>query len=265
MARIVTGRRRIQLAAAGIAVTGGLLVGSASAQLMAPETAPLARAYGAGVHAYFACDYQRAYDELTQAIEAGTDDPRAWYFRGLAAAKLGRLDEVEADFATAANREADAAADWNVSRSLERVQGCDRLALERHRVRARVANLQRRAEAAERRYRYDDRLQPEVLRRVRPAAPSPDPLGLFTEEVDPGPVVEKVETPEDTPTDDGDGAEAKGADVPDDEPEMTIEEPAAEEPLVEDPPAAKAAGDEAEAPLGEPPPAEAPGADVFGN
>jgi tetratricopeptide (TPR) repeat protein len=248
MARILIGKRRIQLAAAGIAMAGGLLVGSASAQLVSLDAAPLARAYGAGVHAYFAGDYQRAYDELTQAIEAGTEDPRAWYFRGLTAAKLGRLDEVEADFATAANRETDAAADWNVSRSLERVQGCDRLALERHRVRARVANLQRRAEATERRYRYDERLQPEVLRRVRPAAPAPDPLGLFTEEVNPGPVVEEVEAPEDTPSDDDERARPKAADVPDDEPEMTIEEPVAEEPPVE-----------------EPPPAEATGAEVFGN
>lgn len=255
MARSVTRGRRIRLAAAGIAVTGGLLVGTASAQLTT-EVAPLARAYGAGVHAYFAGDYQRSYDELTQAIEAGTEDPRAWYFRGLAAAKLGRLDEVEADFATAANREADAAADWGVSRSLERVQGCDRLALERHRVRARVANLQRRTEAAERRYMLNEQRQPDVLRRIRPVGPTPDPLGLFTEEANPGPAVESIATPEDQPVVDDEVVE-EAADAPQDEPEMTVEEPAAEEPLE--------LGDEPRAERADPPTAEAPSADVFGN
>ena len=176
MARIVTQRRRIHLVAAGIAVAGGLLVGNASGQPVADEVASLARAYGAGVHAYFAGDHQRAYDELTQAIEAGTEDPRVWYFRGLAAAKLGRLDEVEADFATAADREATAAADWDVSRSLERVQGHDRLMLERQRIRARVVALQQRTEAAGRRYMTNERRQPEGPHHLGPLLLNPFPL-----------------------------------------------------------------------------------------
>ncbi len=243
MARSITRRLPILLAVVG----GGLLGGTARAQFVAPEVAPLARAYGVGVHAYFASDFQRAYDDLTQAIEAGSQDPRAWYFRGLAALQLGRLDEAKADFERGADLEASAAGDWPVARSLERVQGHQRLALERHRVRARVAAMQQRSEAVRQRYRYDERRQPEVLRRVRPAGPSSDPLGLFTDDPNPGPAVEEVPPPVDPEA--GEPAD----EAPSDGPEMTLEEPAealpAEEPV----------------PAEEPLPAEAPGEAVFGD
>ena len=95
---------RLRNQAAVVALCGGLAAiwaGSGSATPPAYEDPALARAYGSGVHAYFSNDYQRAYDDLTQAVEAGTQDPRAYYFRGLAARKLGLLDEAEADFSTA--------------------------------------------------------------------------------------------------------------------------------------------------------------------
>lgn len=134
----------------------------------AGEHPQLARAYGDGVHAYFAADYQRSYEELSQAIEGGTLDPRAWYFRGLAALKLGRTDEAEADFSTAARREADGTGAWPVSRSLERVQGCDRLKIERHRARAGIARLQEDRLLRDRRYRDTERARDDVTRRLFP-------------------------------------------------------------------------------------------------
>jgi hypothetical protein len=161
------------------AVAAGGLMAAARAEPAMTEVTALARAYGAGVHAYFSGDAQRSYDDLTQAIEAGTRDPRAWYFRGLAALKLGRLDEAEADFSTGALKETEAVGDWGVSRSLERVQGHDRLALERHRVRARVAGLEQRRQAVERRYSQIDSRQSEVLRQRRPEGVSRDPLPAF--------------------------------------------------------------------------------------
>lgn len=139
--------------------------------MSAPTTAepmPLATAFGSGAHAFFACDYQRAYDELSNAIQAGTEDPRAWYFRGLAALRLGRIDEAEADFSSGAERESRGWGTWPVSRSLERVQGPDRLTLERHRARARVAMLQQRRETIERRYSGVDSVGDDVQRRRRP-------------------------------------------------------------------------------------------------
>jgi len=154
--------------------TGGLVAAClavyGATALAAPtiESLPLAAAYGSGVHSYFAGDYQRAYDELSQAIEGGTIDPRAWYYRGLTALKLGRTDEAEADFSAGASREAEGTGAWPVAKSLERVQGCDRLKLERHRTRARVAQIQEDRRRGQLRYLDVERATPEVLRSRRP-------------------------------------------------------------------------------------------------
>jgi tetratricopeptide (TPR) repeat protein len=159
------------------AVAGGALVAvvsdgvAARAQQLTIESLPLAAAYGNGVHGYFAGAYDRAYEDFSSAIEAGSTDPRAWYFRGLAALKLGRSDEAEADFAEGARRESETGGHWPVARSLERVQGSERLALERHRTRARVAMLQRRRDADRRRYSDIEDAQPDVFRRRRPEGP----------------------------------------------------------------------------------------------
>lgn len=159
--------RRVALTTV-LATAGGFVpFGHAKGQMPA-EMAPLAAAYGSGVHAYFAGDYDRSFSSLTDAIAAGIEDPRAWYFRGLAALRLGRMDEAEADFTEGAERESARSGGWAVSRSLERVQGADRLRLERHRVRARVAALQRDRDALRRRISEIDDAQPDVLRRRRP-------------------------------------------------------------------------------------------------
>jgi hypothetical protein len=201
------------------------------------EVTALARAYGAGVHAYFSGDAQRAYDDLTQAIEAGTRDPRAWYFRGLAALKLGRLDEAEADFSTAATRETDAAGDWAVSRSLERVQGHDRLALERHRVRARVAGYEQRRQAVERRYSQIESLQTEMLRERRPEGTTPDPSEKFGGEDIPAAPITPPSAPAEPvePAEPTDGVREEPADEAPAE-EMPAEETPAEPPMAEESP-----------------------------
>lgn len=135
------------------------------------ESAPLKVAYGNGVHAYHGGDFQLSYDELTGVVEAGSTDPRVFYFRGLAALKLGRSDEAEADFQQGANLEASGAGGIGthfISRALERVQGCDRRSLEQYRSRARVAALQRDREATRRRYSDIEEAEADVLRRRRP-------------------------------------------------------------------------------------------------
>lgn len=163
----VQGRLAHVVACAGTAVVA-VAVSAAQPTI---ESLPLAAAYGDGVHAYFAGDFDRAYEDLSQAIEAGTTDPRAYYFRGLAALRQGRSDEAEADFTEGATRESAGLGAWPVARSLERIQGPDRLRLERHRTRARVALLQRqRAEELER-YSQIEAAQPDVLRKRRPVRP----------------------------------------------------------------------------------------------
>ena len=157
------------VATAVFALAGIHSQGPVPAAVPTIESMSLAATYGDGVHAYFASDYQRSYDDMSQVIEAGTADPRAYYFRGLVALKLGRLDESEADFAAGAQQEAEGTGLWPVARSLERVQGCDRLKLERHRTRARVALLQEDRRRNQMRYLDVERAEPDVLRRRRPA------------------------------------------------------------------------------------------------
>jgi len=135
------------------------------------EPAALTVAYGNGVHAFFSGDFASSHDELSSVIEAGSNDPRVHYFRGLAALKLGRMDEAEADFQQGANLEAEgrgAVSSHVVSRALERVQGCDRLKLEEYRSRARVAGLQRDRAGARQRYSGIEEVEADVLRRRRP-------------------------------------------------------------------------------------------------
>ena len=113
----------------------------------------LGQMYGSGVHVYFSATntrdvaqaqqhYLKAHEYLTSAIKGGTNDPRAYYFRGLAYMKLGRPAEAELDFKKGAKLESgDLNRLYNVARSLRRIQGHERLALENHRVKARMAAL----------------------------------------------------------------------------------------------------------------------------
>jgi hypothetical protein len=186
MAWIGTGFGAVRRGLALAACTGFLAaVGGVAAAPPTTDSLPLAAAYGDGVHAYFAGDFQRAYEDLTQAIEAGTEDPRAFYFRGLAALRQGRSDEAEADFSAGADHESRGLGGWPVARSLERIQGAERLQLERHRMRARVANLQRVREAERLRYSQIEAAQPDVLRRRRPVAPRGGDEGNVFEEPNP--------------------------------------------------------------------------------
>lgn len=180
------------------ACTVALAGTAAAAPVTTIDSLPLAAAYGSGVHSYFAGDYGRSYDDLSQAIEGGTLDPRAYYFRGLAALKLGRMDEAEADFTAGAAREAEGTGSWPIARSLERVQGCDRLKLERHRTRARVASLQESRRRNELRYLDVERGEADVLRRRRPVREQAvDGGSPFIEE--PAPEAVPAEEPLDIP------------------------------------------------------------------
>src|SRR5262245_50950232 len=104
-----------------LVVSFGLALGGIAA---AADDALLGQIYGTGVHAFNQGDYTGAYNSLTSAINGGTSDPRAYYFRGLTYLKLGRGDEAKADFAKGAELEvADSVNEFPVNRSLERVQG----------------------------------------------------------------------------------------------------------------------------------------------
>lgn len=90
----------------------------------------LNRAYGQGVHAYNSGDYDSALTYLNRAIDNGSTDPRAFYFRGLTHAMLNNSKASESDFNKGADLESRGGYSSLVNRSLQRVQGEMRLSLE---------------------------------------------------------------------------------------------------------------------------------------
>ena len=211
-----------------IAITTMIASGSlAAAEFGGEDPVAVRNAIGDGMHAFYAGDYDRSYDALTNAIEAGTDDPRGYYFRGLAALRLGRTSEAEADFTTGADRELATGSMRRVSQSLERVQGHDRLTLERFRSRARLGALQRDREAYGRRYSTIEDASGDVRRRRRPEDIRPElvaPRGMPVGELpNTGAGIEEVPAPAAKPA-----PPAKPGDGFSDEPAAEMEEPAAE-------------------------------------
>ncbi len=173
-------RLRPAFFALAVVITAGA---GMAAEFAGEEPGVVRDAIGGGIHAYHAGDFNRAYDDLTNAIEAGTSDPRSYYFRGLAALRLGRTSEADADFASGAEREATSGSIRRVSLSLERVQGHDRLALERFRARARLGALQREQQAYGRRYSAIEEATGNVRRRRRPEDIRPETVVPGVEEV----------------------------------------------------------------------------------
>jgi hypothetical protein len=156
-----------------VAVSAVLAWGIVSLPISHAQETVLAQLYGTGVHAYFAGDYQQAMTDFTTVADAGTNDPRVYYFRGLASKRLG--GNPYEDFARGAELEAKTIDRfYPVSRSLERVQGSDRVALERYRAQARAAAYQEKQRREQARYEELRRAEDAVLRATPPPAVVPD-------------------------------------------------------------------------------------------
>lgn len=135
---------------------------------------PLARDFmGSGMHAYHSGSFQQSIDDLTAAIDAGSQDPRAYYFRALALLRQGRDDEAVADMQEGALLESGGPGGVVVGRSLERVQGRHRLLLEQYRRRALIEQQARDQRRIEQRYTEMIESEPERLRQRRPEAFTP--------------------------------------------------------------------------------------------
>ena len=102
-------------------------------QTEAQEPKSASDQYAEAVIAYFAKDYNASDSVLTGLIEAGTGDPRIYYIRGLGRHAGGNVDSAEIDFEAGARLEYSGLVRVNVPRSLERVQGPVRQALEKYR------------------------------------------------------------------------------------------------------------------------------------
>jgi len=94
--------------------------------------------FGQAVHAFNKGQYQCAYDLLSSAIGSGSQDPRVYFFRGLATNALQGPGAGADDLQRGAELEANATRVVNVGRSLEKIQGCQRLEIEKYRRNARI-------------------------------------------------------------------------------------------------------------------------------
>jgi tetratricopeptide (TPR) repeat protein len=226
----------------------------------------LGQLYGNGVHAYFAGDAMKAYDQLSSAIASGSSDPRAYYFRGLAYLKLGREPEAIQDFQKGAALETkDLNRSYNVGRSLERVQGWARQKLETYRVDARLAALEEADRIRKVKFETIKREEERVLRKQAAQAeviPTPEiPMepkedtDLFGNPAEPKvPAAEKNADEKKAPADAAPAADNAEKEPAEEKAEMGGDSDAKDNPFKEEP------GD-AEKPAAEKPAAEKPAAE----
>ncbi len=83
-------------------------------------------------------DLKSAQAQLTTLIDAGSSDPRLYFYRGIVSTQLGQ--DGEADFQKGAELEAATGNTSSVNTALERTQGALRTRIEKHRREARAAH-----------------------------------------------------------------------------------------------------------------------------
>ncbi len=86
----------------------GALASASIAGTAQAQDGALTELYGYAVHRYYAGDYNEAQRALNIVIDAGIEDPRPHYFRGLVTYAQGMQDAAKTDFDHAAELEAKA-------------------------------------------------------------------------------------------------------------------------------------------------------------
>ncbi len=115
------------------AVTAALL--SSGSRSVAADSP--AQVYGKAMTAWQDAEYETADRLLSGLIADETNDPRVYYFRGLARYAAGNQDAAAVDFEAGAQLETRGSAGADIPKSLERVQGPARQLLENYRRQAR--------------------------------------------------------------------------------------------------------------------------------
>ena len=123
------------------ATLGTVFLFGISTQNATGQDVILAQMYGRGVHAYNSGNLTEANRFLSAAINGGTKDPRAYYFRGIVASSQGLQYQAESDWATGAKLEATTGSNPDIGRSLSRFQGSARLKLEQARAEGRLQHM----------------------------------------------------------------------------------------------------------------------------
>lgn len=180
---------------AALAAIGWALVSSPG---WAQSSNSLADLYGEGVHLYNAGRHADALELFDRVIDAGTVDPRVYYYRGFTNFALGNDEAGVTDFEAGANLEAgDQATVLLVNQSLMRVQGSLRVQLERVRAEAKVTAVDRREQSIRRRYETLRDSEEGVL--LRPPAANPLPPGADPFAEDPGSILGPRSNPRPAP------------------------------------------------------------------
>ncbi len=153
----------------------------------------LEQVYGNGVHAYFAGNLGEAQRLFSEAIRLGIQDPRCYYFRGMSYLMSGYDAAARADFARGAHLEYSASAGlYNVGKSLERIQGYQRLVIEQYRSQARLAAASQRERLRQERNSGSGGLRP-LLR--PPVAEQPEAAEPPVARSEPEPAAAEPQTP----------------------------------------------------------------------
>ncbi|MDR1493948.1 MAG: hypothetical protein LBT05_14700 [Planctomycetaceae bacterium] len=98
------------------------------------QTVSADQLYGQGVHAFNANQYREALAAFDRAEKLQTPDPRVFFYRGLAYARLNDSQKSIKDFEYASRLEQTTAArSYSVPKALERIQGKERATIESYR------------------------------------------------------------------------------------------------------------------------------------
>jgi hypothetical protein len=116
-------------------------ISSAPLAARAQELGSTATLYSDGVQAYFSGRCGEAESLFSSAAGMDPNDPRAFYFRALSLMRQGREDEARSDMEIGAEIEARFPTRFDIGKTLERVQGGNRLLLEQYRRQARQTAL----------------------------------------------------------------------------------------------------------------------------
>ncbi len=189
--------------------------------------------YGSGVHSFFAGNRAAATEHFNQAIAAGSQDPRVFFFRGLTEASTAGAQSAaaQADFQQGAQLEVLGRRGGDVSKALQRIQGPARMEIERARTLARLNSKSKQFELMRQRY------EAAAASAVAPSAPAtnneatapgPNPTDPFA-----GDGKLSKGTPEDMPAANEPGTEktAPAADPFGDDAPATPAAPAADDPF----------------------------------
>ncbi|MCL2004677.1 MAG: hypothetical protein FWG73_00795 [Planctomycetaceae bacterium] len=136
--------------------------------------------FGKGVHAFFDKNYEEAIAILSKAEELDIEDPRPFYFLGLAFLQQKEAEKAEKYFRKAAQLEfsGQVLRDYGVSEALRRIQGAERTRLEIIRAEERTNARMREQRIRAARYGTENAAARDALRQSLSGQQGPAPSDL---------------------------------------------------------------------------------------